>query len=125
MTYVFDTNAFIRVGLIPRSTFKKFWAEMDTCASSERIVSVDEVRKELDQENASPDLKTWIDQHKVIFGKPDAQEQTFMAEIFRNKHYQQPSSQARPASRCRSPRWMRRDSAPRRGQPRSTFRCRS
>ena len=60
MVYVFDSNSFLELQAYYPSTFPSFWERFDELVAAGRIVSVAEVRKELDHLATVPHLIDWV-----------------------------------------------------------------
>ncbi len=89
MIFVFDTSAFIVTGHYFPSRFPSFWQKLDDLVASGLLVSVKEVRRELDKEATRDHLKAWITRNSRIFVAPDEDQASFVAEIFRVPHFRQ------------------------------------
>lgn len=88
MIYVLDTNSFIVLSHYFPDRFPSFWKQLDACVAGGRIVSVKEVRKELDSDAAKPHLTSWLKENRHIFLVPSEQELEFVAEIFKVPRFQ-------------------------------------
>ncbi len=88
MIYVFDTSSFIVLGHYFPERFPSFWAQLDELADDDRLTSVSEVAKELDNQNTKAHLATWIDDHTPLFPSPTAPEMAFVAKIFKVPAFQ-------------------------------------
>lgn len=82
MIYVFDSNAFIVMSHYFPDRFPTFWEQLNECVSSGLLVSVREVRNELDRGITKPHLEKWISDNSHIFKMPSEAETEFVAEIF-------------------------------------------
>ena len=67
MAYVFDTNSFSVLGNYYPEQFPTFWEKIDRAVDIGKIVSVREVRRELDAYTRHPHLSDWVKEHKDIF----------------------------------------------------------
>lgn len=88
MIYVWDTSSFIVLSHYFPERFPSFWEQLNGCVKEGRILSVREVRKELDSDAAKPHLTEWIQQNRHIFLSPSEQELEFVAEIFKVPRFQ-------------------------------------
>jgi Domain of unknown function (DUF4411) len=90
LIYVFDTSSFNVFKPYYPKAFPAFWGQIDTLVREGRLISVREVRKELDGNiSKAPHLQDWIDKNKDIFLIPTDAETEFLAEIFAVPHFQQ------------------------------------
>ena len=88
MAYVFDTNSFIVISHYYPQQFPSFWDKFNQAVEVEKIISVREVFRELDQEASAPHLSDWIKRHKNIFMIPSAAATQFVSTIFSVSHFQ-------------------------------------
>jgi len=88
MLYVFDTSS-IRVfeNYYP-SHFPSFWTGFDQLVSNGGVISVREVRNELDYQITTPWLRDWIDNHKAMFVTPTPADTDFVRNIFTVNRFQ-------------------------------------
>jgi hypothetical protein len=89
VTYVLDSSSFIVCGHYFPSRFPTFWVEFNALVQGGGIVSVREVRNELDHKANRQHLRDWIEENKAIFLVPTPQETRFVAQIFAVQHFQQ------------------------------------
>lgn len=89
MVYVFDTNIFIVISHYFPDRFPSFWENINTSVASKEIISVREVRKELENRATKTHLIEWLNLNKHIFAIPSAEEMDFVQEIFTVRHFQQ------------------------------------
>lgn len=89
MIYVLDSSSFRVCGHYFPSRFRTFWDEFNALVGDGGIVSVREVRKELDHIARRQHLRDWVDRNKSIFLPPGQQETQFVAQIFAVQHFQQ------------------------------------
>lgn len=88
MKYVFDTSAFIqlfRKGNYDREIFPTLWDNFDELVRGQRVISVREVRREIDQ---TDDLASWSKEHAELFYEPNENQTRFIRELFVNPHFQ-------------------------------------
>lgn len=88
MAYVFDNNSFRVLGNYYPDHFPTFWEKFDHAVKIGKIISVREVRRELDFYVRHPHLSDWIEIHKSIFLPPNAAEMRFVSKIFAIQHFQ-------------------------------------
>ncbi len=89
MIYVFDTSSLLQLQAYYPSTFPSFWEKFDDLVADGRILSVAEVRKEIDNQATATHILDWVDVWKRIFTVPTPEEQAYVAEIFSIPHFQQ------------------------------------
>jgi len=87
MIYVFDSGPLIVLfrHYYP-DRFPSLWKSFDALVLEQRIISVREVRKEL--EGHGDRLSDWVKDHVEFFLAPTADELNFVAEIFKVTHFQ-------------------------------------
>lgn len=85
--YVIDTNVFISLGLYYPKRFPMIWEKVDGLANSGGLVSVREVRRELENNCSSEHVLKWVEQHRHIFHIPTNEECQIVSEIFKKKQY--------------------------------------
>jgi len=88
MAYVFDTNCFIVIGHYYPEQFPSFWEKFNQTVENGKIISVREVRRELDRNAAEDHLVEWIKLHKNIFVTPSPAVMQWVNEIFSVPHFQ-------------------------------------
>jgi len=86
MIYVFDSNTLINIfnHYYPKQ-FPSFWDNFNGFISKQTIISVPEVRKEL--ERRGDRLSDWATSHRELFLPPNAEESGFITEIFKVRHF--------------------------------------
>lgn len=89
MVYVFDCNSLLELQAYYPETFPSFWRRFDYLVGQGRIVSVAEVRKELDFLAVSEHLIAWAGDNSALFTPPSPQEQQYVGEIFSIPHFVQ------------------------------------
>ena len=87
MAYVFDTNCFIVIGHYYPEQFPSFWEKFNQAVENGNIISVREVRRELDRNAAEDHLVEWIKLHKTIFVTPSPAVMQLVNEIFSVPHF--------------------------------------
>jgi hypothetical protein len=85
--YVFDTNVFITLGYYYPKRFPTIWTKIDELADENELISVREVRRELDRNCSSDDMNEWIERYRRIFVIASNEECAIVASIFRNRQY--------------------------------------
>ena len=85
--YVIDTNVFISLGLYYPKIFPTIWERIDSLADSGDLVSVREVRRELETKCSSEYVLNWVEQYRYIFHIPTNEECQIVSEIFRKNQY--------------------------------------
>ena len=87
MIYVFDTGPFISLFKhYYKERFPTLWDNFDALIKNGTIISVSEVRRELNGQADS--LTSWANDNKSIFLPPDAGEAEFISDIFSVNHFQ-------------------------------------
>ncbi len=88
MTYVLDTNSFRVLGNYYPDRFPSFWSVFNEFVDDGRIISVREVKNELNFQ-ANEHIAAWMKAHSAVFTVPSAEELRFVTEIFKVPHFQQ------------------------------------
>lgn len=88
-TYICDTNSFRVISNYYPSSFPSFWTQLDRFVAEARFGSVREVKKEIDNQNASQHLSQWCGQNPVVFPAPTEDELHAVAEILGVPHFSQ------------------------------------
>ena len=88
MAYVFDTNSFRELGSYYPDQFPTFWEKFNRAVAVGTIISVREVRRELDAQVHHTHLFDWVGDHGDIFFPPNPAEMRFVSEIFSVQHFQ-------------------------------------
>ncbi|MDH5718813.1 MAG: DUF4411 family protein [Spirochaetia bacterium] len=89
MAYVLDMNTIkIMVLHYYRETFHSLWNEIDKLIANGDIISVREVKKEIDNFYKKDKLSDWADDNREIFINPTDDDLVFIREIFRVNHFQ-------------------------------------
>ena len=87
MIYIFDSNTLIDLfKYYYLERFPTLWEKFDEMVANKKIVSVSEVGKEL--EDWGDRLSNWVKNHRQFFLTPTKEELNFVAEIFKNTHFQ-------------------------------------
>jgi len=87
MIYVFDSSPLIDLfkHYYP-DCFPSLWENFDALILEQRIISVREVRNELERWNDR--LSDWVKNHRELFLTPTYDELNFVTEIFKETHFQ-------------------------------------
>jgi uncharacterized protein DUF4411 len=81
--YVLDSGVFRVMQNYYPAQFKTFWADLERLVSGGRVVSVEEVSKEIDRVVQEQHVLDWRDQHKGLFTPPTEAEMAIVADIFK------------------------------------------
>jgi len=87
MVYVFDTNSMRVLGNYYPGQFPTFWQLFDDGVSAGLVVSVREVRNELEDQITKDWYLKWIAAHRTMFLVPGTDETEFVSEIFTVAHF--------------------------------------
>ena len=87
MAYVFDTSSFSTLGNYYPEQFPTFWERFNRTVTVGTIVSVREVRRELEFYERYPHLSDWVQNHGNIFFRPNKAEMRFVSKIFSVPHF--------------------------------------
>ena len=86
MIYVFDSNTLINIfNHYYPERFPSFWDNFNDFISKQTIISVQEVRRELERKGDK--LSDWAKTHNEFFLPPSAEESSFIIEIFKVGHF--------------------------------------
>jgi predicted nucleic acid-binding protein len=85
--YVVDTNVFISLGLYYPKRFPTIWNRISSLADSGKLLSVREVRREIETNCSSEHVLNWVDQYRHIFKIPTNEECRIVSEIFQKAQY--------------------------------------
>lgn len=85
--YVFDTNVFISLGMYYPKRFPTIWERVNALADSGKLVSVREVRRELETNCSSEHVLNWVNQYRHIFHISTNEECEIVSQIFRKPQY--------------------------------------
>ncbi len=86
MIYVFDSDTLINIfNHYYPERFLSFWDNFNDFVAKQTIISVREVRREL--ERRGDRLSDWTMSHSELFLPPDAEESGFITEIFKVRHF--------------------------------------
>ena len=85
--YVIDTNVFIQLGFYYPSRFPTIWARIDKLAQSGTLLSVREVKNELELGNASAYIAEWVKTNRNIFRTPNEEELGIVKEILSDQRF--------------------------------------
>lgn len=87
--YVFDTSSFRELFHFYPRRFPTLWNDFHDLIQNEHILSVKEVLQEMSAGGNNHSDIQWANNHKKIFKEPTVEEALFIAEIFREEHFQQ------------------------------------
>ena len=86
--YILDTGFFIVIRHYYPETFPSFWNKLNETIKSQTILSVEQVRAELEgYRGEETHLDKWIKEHKDIFTNPSKEEQDIVQEIFSHQKF--------------------------------------
>jgi len=90
MKYVFDTNSLIVLFKnFYKSRFPTLWHNYNELLSSQKIISVREVSKEITTYyNENDRLTLWAKENAQVFQKPNKTELQYVTDMFKNNHFQ-------------------------------------
>jgi len=90
MKYVFDNNT---LTVIFRhyyyNRFPSFWEKFNNLIENKEIISVREVRREIESLNRGDNLDEWVKKNPVFFEEPTTKELQFITTIYSIIHFQQ------------------------------------
>jgi hypothetical protein len=86
--YVIDTSSFIVMGHYFPERFPSFWVHLNTLADQNRMLSVSEVWKELENRSTRPHLANWLATRRALFSPPTPEEMVFVRSIFAVPRFQ-------------------------------------
>jgi len=86
MIYVFDSDTLINIfNHYYPGRFPSFWDNFNGFILEQTIISVQEVRRELERKGDR--LSDWAKSHNGLFLPPNAEESSFVTEIFKVRHF--------------------------------------
>ncbi len=85
--YVFDTNVFRALDIITPKTFPTIWKHIDDLVHQEKLWSVREVRRELENNCPAEHIEDWVKNNHHIFQQPNDKELYVVSEIFKRPQY--------------------------------------
>ena len=88
MIYVFDTSSIRSLQHFYPRVFKSIWDGLNALVEEKSLISTREVFSELERQAISEEVLAWVKGNKSIFTTPNAAELSFVAEIFKIKHFQ-------------------------------------
>ena len=89
MVYIFDTNTLSNIfKYYYTSSFLSFWERFNTLVEIREVLSVREVKNELDATKWSSDINDWLKGNRDIFEKPSEIELDFIRDIYFIRHFQ-------------------------------------
>lgn len=87
--YVFDTNVFIALGTYYPRRFPTIWKRIDSLADSDKLISVREARRELENYCPFDHILEWANRYRHIFYIPTNEECEIVSEIFKKPQYRE------------------------------------
>ena len=88
MIYVFDTSSFKVLKNFYPSRFPSLWKGIAELVTTQRMISVREVKNELESYYESDFIQDWANTNKHIFLVPTNEELGFVGKIFSVAHFQ-------------------------------------
>ncbi len=88
MIYVFDNSSLSNLKHFYPEVFQSVWVRLDALIEKNQLVSTREVWREIENGIPTPHVNDWLKQRKHIFTTPTKDEQQFVVEIFKIKHFQ-------------------------------------
>ena len=88
MVYIFDNNTLS--GILKhyyRDSFPSFWILFDKMIASGNILSVREVRNEINKLNPKSEVEAWAKANSNFFHNPTAEELQFITRIYSVPHF--------------------------------------
>ena len=85
--YVFDTSAFRALDIITAKTFPTIWKCINDLTLQDKLWSVREVGRELDNNCPSEHIVDWVKNNRHIFKRPNEKELYVVSEIFKLPQY--------------------------------------
>jgi hypothetical protein len=89
MIYVIDTCSLRMFGSYFPERFPTFWSRLQQTVDEGSLISVKEVRHEIEIQNTAEWVKDWVKRNKKIFVAPTQNEATFLTVLFQNANYRQ------------------------------------
>jgi len=86
--YVFDTSSLVVLKNFYPTNFPSLWSQWDTLVQNGTVVSVREVRAELENRDGTDFIQEWVKRNKSIFMTPTPDELMFVSQIFSILHFQ-------------------------------------
>ena len=90
MKYVFDTNTLS--GIFRHyyyDIFPGFWIKFISLKDKNLLISVREVRREIEELRRGDELEKWVSLSKDFFEDPSVEELSFVTQIYKLRHFQQ------------------------------------
>ncbi len=88
MVYVFDTNALsVIFNHYYVNSFPTFWESFHKHIIDRKIISVREVRKELEEKGWGDTVDNWIKSNSSFFESPSVDEMNFITKIYSVSHF--------------------------------------
>lgn len=86
--YVLDTNIFKTLKNFPGSVFPSVWAVIDQLAESKQLLSVKEVRREIEFQDVGLYVAAWVKRNGRLFKCPTKAEARIVREILSHPRFQ-------------------------------------
>ena len=86
---VFDTSSIRELQHFYPGIFRTVWTGLDALVKSGELISTREVLGEIEDQNASDHVKSWVNRNRAIFTQPTAEELAFVTKIFDIPHFRQ------------------------------------
>lgn len=87
--FILDTNSIRILETYYPDQFPSFWAQFNAAVGSGTVVSVAEVRKELERGSPAEHFLDWMKMNKPFFPDPCADTMTNVAAVLTDRHFQQ------------------------------------
>lgn len=89
MIYVIDTCSLRVFGSYFPERFPSFWSRIQRAVEDGNLISVKEVRHEVEVQSTEEWVKAWVRDNKEIFFSPTPAEAAFLAHLFQEPSYRQ------------------------------------
>ncbi|MHA1344290.1 MAG: PIN domain-containing protein [Promethearchaeota archaeon] len=90
MKYIFDTNTLTVIfGYYYFGIFPSFWIKFNELKDKRDLISVREVRREIEEKPPGDKLEEWISKNTDFFENPTVAELNFIKKIYSISHFQQ------------------------------------
>ncbi len=85
--YVFDTNVFYTLGHFYPSRFPTIWSTIDDLVDEGKLISVKEVRRELEANCPFDHIASWVKNNRSVFRTPSEEELEIVARMFKKEQF--------------------------------------
>lgn len=82
--YIVDTNSFLVLGHYYPDNFPSIWSHIDALVKDEKLFSVKEAKRELENNFHTDHLEQWVKNNSKIFAAPSVEEMIIVSDIFTN-----------------------------------------